>query len=233
MTRRLFLASALLVLLAGTAQAQIAFDAGLYTGNTTATSQTTSFTTSGSNRYLLVAVWADLVSDLISGVTYNAVSMTLIDKQLISGDRYHYLFGLANPASGAHNIVISASSSCFLQAVVASYTGVRQTGNPEAHATADLTGTQIPMSLTTLSGNAWTVLTVGSSGGFNGGVVNYTQRARDTDFGGVEIGDYGPITPPALTSMSTTANSINSGLMVALAPFTPPCGRLSLLGAGC
>src|ERR1700741_833429 len=98
--RRLCLLVACIIWAVSVAEAQVAFNAATYGGNTTGTSQTTSHTTAGTNRFLAVCVWADTASDLISGVTYNGGSMKLVDKQLHTGLRYHYLFGLMNPAIG-------------------------------------------------------------------------------------------------------------------------------------
>lgn len=222
------------LLLTTTVHAQIAFDAGVYGGNVTATSQTVSFTTSGTNRFLMVCAVGDVTpSDVLTTATYNGTSMTLAGKQGISGTRYHYLWTLINPTVGTHNVVVSASGSTFMQTEVASWTGVRQTTNPDVFAAADLTGTQIPMSLTTLVNNAWTILCVGTNGGVSNGPLNFTPRVTDTDFGGIVIGDYGPISPAGSTTMTTFANANNSGLMISIAPLASACSGLLLRGVGC
>ena len=217
--RRLCLLVACIIWAVSVAEAQVAFNAATYGGNTTGTSQTTSHTTAGTNRFLAVCVWADTASDLISGVTYNGVSMTLVDKQLHTGLRYHYLFGLMNPAIGANNVVTSASSSTFIQTLVASYTGVAQAGQPEAAIKTTATAqTSITTPLTTVTANAWTVNCVGSGAGSAAG-TNFTERTSDTDFNTVRMGDFGPQASPASVSMTVTSASTNfSSQMIALAP---------------
>ena len=120
---------------------------------------TQSFSVSGDNPYLLVAVRADDTIDSVSGVTYNGTSMTLVDKGLPASGRYSYLFYLANPDSGTHDVVVSNSMGSIYGMSVALYTGVSNEA-PEAHykvvqdpdAVTHVTG-----SVTTLTSNAWVV----------------------------------------------------------------------------
>jgi hypothetical protein len=91
------------------------------------TSKTISHTVaSGSDRYLLVAVGWEGDSDDITGVTYNGVAMQRL--AVFAGETmWMYLYGLANPDTGTHDVVISADATDAIIGYVASYQGVHQT----------------------------------------------------------------------------------------------------------
>src|SRR6185312_839996 len=99
------------------------------------TSQTSSFTVgSGANRVL----WAGIESsagDLVTSVTYAGNAMTQIAqvKDAAGGTAYPYL-AIAT-TSGTNNIVVTASASTNLSTAAASYTGAKQTGQPETSGT--------------------------------------------------------------------------------------------------
>ena len=107
----------------------IAFDAQSKS-STTGTSLTFSHTVSGSNRVLIVAASSN-GGDHITGITYNAVAMTQQAK-LAVGTNYVYLYYLIAPDTGAHDVVVSSGSSVVLVACAVSYTGVSQSGFPDA-----------------------------------------------------------------------------------------------------
>lgn len=104
------------------------FDSYTNGGSVTGTSLTYSHTCSNIDRILFVGVRGDVTNDYVTGVTYNGVSMTLIDKDLCPGDRYAYFYYLKNPASGANNVVVSASQSILLSADSVSYFDIIQSG---------------------------------------------------------------------------------------------------------
>jgi hypothetical protein len=132
-----------------------------------ATSLTYSLTVgSGSDRYLVV--FANSVqSDGTLTATYNGVSMTQLAQwtndqdNLSSNSMKQYLFGLANPASGANNVVISGGSgSGRLGSAASSYTGVNSTGQPDSTASKSNQNSSLsPASVdtTTVADNCWTV----------------------------------------------------------------------------
>jgi len=64
------------------------------------------------------------ITGTVTGITYAGVAMTLLRSQLSAGaDKNTYVFYLANPTTGANNIVITESGSNPM-AAAASYTGV-------------------------------------------------------------------------------------------------------------
>jgi len=175
----------------------IAYDNYLgYQSPGTPSSVTQSFTTSGSNRALLVGIHIEDVSDTISGVTYAGVSMTEVPIGNTSfaggGGRTEriYLYYLAAPASGANDIVASATgtiSNAFdLYAI--SYTGVNQTtpvDDSEKNSTTGTTVSPSPAPTSTVSGD-WAVSFVRSNAGSITNGTNYTGRGADTS---IEMGD--------------------------------------------
>lgn len=135
-------------------------------GDTTGTSLTFSHTNTAGN--LLVVTCGVPASDLITGVTYNGTSLTLVDKiaSPAPDGRWCYMFYLVNPATGAHNVVVSSSSSDFLYANAASYTGAKTTGQPEASATGTTSSsTSSTATVTTTATDAWTVATFRTNDG--------------------------------------------------------------------
>lgn len=196
----------------------IAFDA-TSTGTAASTTLTVSHTCSGSDRALVVGV-VGRTADEVTGVTYNGVAMTQIGKKAETGSRYVYLYYLNAPATGAHDIVVSASGSAYLELSAASYTGVLQTGQPEVNAVnSAVSASSLTTSLTTLADNAWTVLAALHQSGTLTAGSGSTQR--NTTLVGAILDSNGPVTPAGSKSMAFSgANSSNNPacVMVSLAP---------------
>ena len=137
----------------------IAFDAasGNYYGGTV-NSLTLSHTCSGENRILFVSVQCGGVTDYFPTVTYAGVPMTQISKVRVPADAYIYLFCLIAPAKGANNIVVSTGSNNDMTVGGVSYTGVLQTGQPDAFTTNTATSTtSITTPLTIIKDSCWLV----------------------------------------------------------------------------
>ncbi len=213
----------------------IAFDAFAASVAASATSLTYSHTVgAGSNRALCLSVVGH-TTDLVTGATYNGVSMTLVDK-FSTGSLWHYGFYLNAPAAGANNVVVSASGTCtHIFGSSASYTGVAQTGQPEANNKSfNPTSTTLTVSVTTLTNNAWTILLAKAQDGSPGASTGSTKRGDD-GFGGVGISavfdSNAGISPAASNSMSITqalATDPISGIMLSLAPFSAGGGPLAV-----
>lgn len=225
----------------------IAFDAAVNGGIVNpGTSRTWSHTCTGSDRILFVAVFGDLLTSdatgaKITGATYNGVAMTLLDKVTppASGERWLYLYYLINPDTGANNVVVSASSSIVIAGNSASYTGVNQSGQPDAtnKGTASST-TSITRSLTTIADNCWTFMAGKASGGNVTAGSGSTMRSTENNDLGI-FDSNGAITPAGSTSM-TMNSSITTVFSAVMASFSPSGGgappattpRMTLLGAG-
>lgn len=196
----------------------IAFDAATNSfSGTSGTSYTFSHTTSGSNRFLVVYAGVPL-TDIITGVTYAGVSMTLAQKNQTSGDRWLYLYYLANPASGANNVVISSSGSDALLGSASSYTGVL--GGYDNSSTGTGNASSITTTLTTVADNCWTACIVQTLDTVSAG-SSTTARAQS---GGRGLYDSNAaITPAGSTSLHVTINSSQqfAWCMISFSPTAP------------
>lgn len=181
---------------------------------------------SGQNRLLVVVFEGDTATDDITSVTYAGAGMTLACK--IPTNRWLYFYFLLNPASGAHNVVISSSSSKFIIACAADYENVQQSGQPDATAT-NSKGATLPNTLastiTTIAQNAWAIM---GSGGFKASAppvagTGATRRTFDATFGAAGIFDSNADLAPGLDSMTWlyTANDAGVQQGSVLASFAP------------
>jgi hypothetical protein len=215
----------------------ITFDAATDGGNVNpGTSLTWSHTCTGSLLILFVGFNGDNIgaADDITSVTYNGVSMTLAAKQInpaSGGDRDTYLYYLLGPATGAHNVVISCTSSHVLQGGAVSYTGVKQSGQPDATAInfeVTPSAKTLTTSVTTVADNCWTVLVEGCFDAANPlAGAGSTRRTFDGVNGGWGLFDSNaPKTPAGSTSMTTTrANDpFSLAILHVMASFQPDTG---------
>lgn len=176
-----------------------------------------SHTCTGSNLALLIGFFGD-TTDIVTGVTYGGISLTLIDKKQVPGDRFIYLYGLLNPATGSNSVVVTASGSIFMDGIAASYTGVKQSGLPDAETTASASSANsLTTSLTTATDLAWTVLFSKTSGGDPTAGTGATVRQHENGVGFFDSN--GTITPAGPTSMQVTGSNVNfATVMAAIAP---------------
>lgn len=137
----------------------IAVDA---TGVTTysATSPITwSHTCTGTDLILLVAVNQVTATDDITSVTYNSVAMTKINGLINPADnRYVAFYYLINPTTGTNTVSVSFTNANFHIGASASYTGTKQTGQPDASTTDTATASASrTTSVTTIANNCWLI----------------------------------------------------------------------------
>lgn len=139
----------------------IAFDASTNGGLVTAFSQTFAHSCTGTDRCLLLGVVGSAATDNITGATYSAVTMTLIQKIALGtggSGRYIYLFGLLAPATGSNNIVVTSNTSDTIASLTGSYTGVRQTGLPDVlNTTVVASNASASVAVTPVANRAWVV----------------------------------------------------------------------------
>ncbi len=190
----------------------IAFDSASG-ANITGTSLTFSHTCSGSDRALLVHYVTDASGDAVTGITYAGVPMTFIGRVQSPSGRWTGLYYLAAPATGANNIVVTNSASSYTEANAASYTGVKQTGNPEASATNTGAGaTSVTGSVTTLSDNAWLVMGGNASAGSHAAGTGTTRR--NITLVGAIFDSNGAKTPTGSYSLQQTHASTNASVYI-------------------
>lgn len=213
----------------------IAFDSASSGASDTGTSLLISHTCSGSDRLLVAFSYTNnLGATGISSITFNGASFTRINGVAI-GSTGVELWYLVNPSTGTFDVTYTYSASNNKNGAVASYTGVAQSGQPDANNTGSVNpGTSLSVSVTTVADNCWLI------GGFapvqlspNAGT---TQRTAANN---VDIYDSnGPKTPPGSYSLGGTfASSNNMGAIASFAPAAAAAAEtrrldLTLLGVG-
>ena len=157
----------------------IAFDASSNGIINPGTVLTVSHTCTGSNRGLFAAIVGH-TTDSITSVTYAGAAMTQVNKAQTPGGRFCYLYYLGAPAAGANNIVITLPVSVLIECNAASYTGVSQSGQPEASNTnTGSSVTSLSTAVTTTTDNAWVVQAVAqNTSGLTAG-ASTTQRSAN------------------------------------------------------
>lgn len=216
----------------------IAFDAAANGSASPGTSITFSHTCTGSDLILLVFVGqGGTNADSVTGITYNSVSMTRALFQAGSTTAI-WAYYLINPSTGANNVVVSSSGSVFFRASSVSYTGAKQSSQPDAtDGDAVASGTSTTTTLTTVADNCWTVCGVESNGaGSTPAASTGINATRDTIGTLFVVGDSdGGITPAGSNSMTWTSTSQElTSIQVSIAPSVTvtPNKRLTLLGIG-
>lgn len=206
------------------------------------TSVTFSHTCTGTNLLLIVGVTVEGGNpppDCITGVTYNTVAMTKLNStfnNVNNGDRT-YLYGLVNPATGAHDVVVSSDTSLYIATSATSYSGASQAGVPGTTAVAndDTAQATFDVPITTPSDQCWVVGVVSDNG--NGGPTATSAYTARTDSGQRKIFDTNADITPAgssTLSVSSAAGSIWTGVLAAIVPATTTSANhnLGLLGVG-
>jgi hypothetical protein len=201
----------------------IAYDTVTHSGFSSASSFSFSHTTSGSDRLLIVHVYDG--NDRVTNVTYNGVGLTLVEDLLMTGaaaGQYIQLWYLLNPASGTNNVTITGSASMSLYASAVSYTGVEQTGQPDASTKqAASPNTSLTTTVTTTDDNCWlmgyayrgTTISAGAGTTLRGGSVAGILEVIDSN---------GAKTPAGSHSLITTSSSTFAGHV--MASFSPATG---------
>lgn len=203
----------------------IAYDNSTDLGFSAGTTLTAAFTTgTGSERYLLVGILTFDVLDLVTGVTYNGVAMTRLaaSPSDVADGEWSYIYGLAAPATGANNVVVTKSlAGGGTVAAAIAYTGCSPVSQPDnsANPTA-LTGqTSITATLTTNADNCWLVGFFRTGTNMSAG-ANTTLRANA---GGsptcLFVDSNAAKTPPGSYSLITTfASSFAKYIVISLQP---------------
>lgn len=205
----------------------IAVDATSSSANQTGSSVTFAHTCGGSNRILVVAVSIAAGIPTVSGITYNGVALTQIATVLgVAADRRTELWYLIAPATGANNIVVTLSGApgAFFNVGAVSYTGVKQTGQPDATANTNNTSnvTTTSQAVTTVDDNCWLVGAI-CDGAADGSAVQSGTTFRLSVYNRVGAAGYelffidsnGAKTPAGSYSLGETHNSNRSAIIVA------------------
>lgn len=178
-------------------------------------------TCTGANRLLVVAIASNAsVQHNPSSVTYNGVAMTKIAVSGFDGANASiFLYYLINPATGANTV----SATCIdgIQGVAASYTGAKQSVQPDSYYSAGNSGST-PYTVTITNQvqetNCWQILAAEAA--TNGVSISTTNTSRENvtvrSVSGVPqcvllLCDTNGIVSPGSQSMNWTANAGGSG----------------------
>lgn len=218
----------------------IALDTAL--GATARAGSVTSITQAFNNvagTYLVVAVATNVNTDTVSGITYAGAAMSRLAAIVAGTDNgeSHYIYGLANPATGSNNIIISFTTTLTADFGAASYTGVNTSNatdgtfanNNASSGTATCTET-----IVTTIDNDWMVATAGLQRSATASTNSTFRSGNPSGCGLFDSG--GAITPAGSFAMSQTMGGAGSldGVAVALQPTgtTTSSHLLTLLSVG-
>lgn len=196
----------------------IATDASA-TGSFGASPDTWSHTTSGSDRILFVAEFNQSSS---TSASYNSVAMTSLGGYSYSSPTgVGSLYMLVNPASGANTVSVSCGGNCI--GISSSYSGAKQTDQPDASINTQTSGGSNAGSLTAtvsvITANSWLVagticegaaLTAGTGATLRQTGANPAVALFDSN-GGVSTGSQ------SMQVIESPSNKLAMG-MVAFAP---------------
>ena len=215
----------------------IALDAVTDQAQASGSTYSFSHTCTGSNLILWVGIFGD-TTDTLTGITYNGVAMTVYQKVGMGfGDRWIYLCYLVNPATGSNTVEATFSASTFAKAVAVSYTGAKQTGQPDnGNNWTDLFTASISHSVTTVADNCWMVFIAKTNGvGTPTAGTGSTSRGGSNSFSFFDSN--GAITPAGSYTMecSVGGSAVWGSCMASFSPavsssnFRP---RMMLMGCG-
>lgn len=199
----------------------IAYDTGSGTTGGSSTSTTLACTMSASANGVIFGGLFLVLIDQTPTATYNGVSMTLLNQINVNPVATSiYLFYLLNPATGTNNMVANYSTASGPSLQSASFTGVKQSGMPDASTTnSTISGTSLTTSLTTIGDNAWAVLFCRNETGPHSTAGTNSTIGNDTG-NGTFFYSTTPKTPPGSMSM-TTNNSLSGAIGHLMASFIP------------
>lgn len=166
---------------------------------------TVSHTCAGSNLILIVSARASPSTNTVTGVTYNGVAMTQIATITVDANDKEYLFYLLNPSTGTHDIVATQTGSNSV-VTAASYTGAKQSGQPDNSGTNSGSGTTMTQTLTPVASNCWMVTFFDSTVSVVTQSTNTTLRGGSPSTFSKTLGDTNG-TISGATSMSATHSS--------------------------
>lgn len=139
----------------------IAADAAAFGSQLNGSSLTYSHTCTGTNLLLWVtsSTNAGDGANHVNSVTYNAVDMGAAD---ITGTQFSGTSDIPNlrhliaPATGANNVVVSTGAGQDIYAVASSYSGCKQSGQPDATASAQASVTATA-TINVVASNCWVI----------------------------------------------------------------------------
>lgn len=186
-----------------------------------ASPNTLAATTSGSDRVLIAATWANL--GYATGVTYNGVAMTKVQDLQGSGSSYYLtLWILVNPTTGTNNLVASVASG-NVQVAYDAFSGSTALTYDSLATNTNVNSSSIASSNSVVTANSW-LISAGSCDGnpTGGGGTNFTLR---NTAGNWVLGDSNATVGTGAQTASIPCNSgagnFNAIITISLAPTAP------------
>lgn len=197
----------------------IAFDNSGSGGYLSKSSESYSFTTTGSDR-LLWAAYQKEDAGTVTSITYNSVSLSLaVDKLYTARTEYASLWYLAAPATGANTLAGTYSSAQNGRLVAMSYTGCKQTGIADATGSNEVNAATITTTLTTVADNSWAVFSCYSQRNLTNGTNANIRHGSGTQ---AAAGDNNTaITPAGSYSITLNIGSGGNVAVMVVASFAP------------
>lgn len=202
----------------------IAFDARTNPTETTAT--TLSFTHTagaGSNKYLLVVVrCTGGVST--TGVTCGGSAMTKIGSEIsVAGGGGPFMVSVWRffaPATGSNAIVVTAASSSTIRAGAITYTGVRQSSQPDSNSTGSGSASPMTANTTVVVSDCWLFMAGRDGASTDTSSGGSVVRSTSPDAGGVVFGDSNGTVTTGSQSLSFVQDSSNAwgSIIISIAP---------------
>lgn len=223
------LRSVLLLLCSWNALVAIGYDGNAqYLGASSSASTTyTGFVVgSGANRLIIIGTTQTSGGDVVTGITYAGIPLAQLGMAWHSGSRANLWYLLA-PATGANNIVITATAGTLFRVYAASYSGVSQTGFPDASVldtTSNAAGGDpgiYTTNITTIADNAWIIEIASMGGSWNGTGGNSTIITTVAE--GM-VCHRGPVTPGGSTTISTSTTYSGGNAIASISAAFAPDG---------
>lgn len=219
----------------------IALDTSTISPFSATTNNSFNHTCTGSNLILIVATIDDnFAGSHATSVTYNGVSLTLIDSGTTPGGAaFVSLWYLKNPATGTHTVSVqgqSGSGNCA--AISSSYTGADQTTQPDATLSNTAGGsTSITENLTTIADNAWVIALAGIDKASNGTAGSgFTMRQTGNLSSGNSLGfgleDTNGVVHPAGSKTTAMSFGTSGNIRLIAASITPATSTTVTLSVG-
>lgn len=202
----------------------IAFDAktGMVTGSGTTIS--TTHTCTGSDRIVWVGISIRSTRTITSAPTYDGVTMTQSGSTSGTANITNYLYYLINPSttSGATVTATQSVADNWALAVI-SYTGAKQSGQPDATSVGGpSTATSYSQSVTSVADNCFAVLYGDNNSGasLTGGTNTTIRNQPEVAFTGAFLADSTAAKTPAgtFTLAFTSASGTAAACMASFAP---------------
>lgn len=198
----------------------IAFDAITSSGFKSGTANTQTHTATGSDLLAVIAIYSTI--DNVTSVTYAGNSCTFINKLLMTGaaaGQYIHLYYYLAPPTSSQTVQVNSSTALNGYFSIATYSGVEQTGQPDANNTGGASSTSSQsVSVTTTDDNCWLIgyaytgntMSAGTGTTLRGGSVAGILNVIDSN---------SPTTPAGSDSLIVTQTASFAGMV--MASFSP------------